>query len=148
MEHAEQRTGPRRTVGLTRLLLGVVVAHAAIILTPELFRGSSRDLSPEEKIEAAREMERQERYEEALELYTDAMRRKPEVPPIWLEAEREITQVRIKAEQQRRRLAEATPAATNGAGVASSSTDGPAAADGPAAPPPIDLPKLPDIGEF
>lgn len=153
MQKTKDKRDLRRTVALPWIFLIVIAVHAFAVLGPEVVRDGAENMTPEAQIHAARVLEREERYDEALELYAAALRRKPEVPPIWQEAEREVQQVRIKAEQQRRKLADPEKEEEHGdeAQKIASSPDPAAVTPAVQSRPPtpaVQLPQLPDIGDF
>jgi tetratricopeptide (TPR) repeat protein len=105
---------PRRKemMRLWQLFVAAAVVHAVIVLafSPKLFVGGEED-SPEALLAKARKLVEEQKYEEAMETYQRVIALKPQTPLVFVDAEKEIRDVRLKALAQQKKAAEAAKAA-------------------------------------
>lgn len=147
----------RELMKLWQVLLVALGAHIVIFLalSPGLY--SRDDNSPEGLLGKARAKVEAEDYEEALKLYQTMLLKKPQLPAFFVEAEKEMHSIRLKALEAQRQAAEGARVTAGG----DESGDGPptdpatkpsrpAGEPGePVKPPPrpdVNLPSLPEIG--
>lgn len=147
-ERPPERPRPFPFLAVLAIAVGIhVVAIAAT--SPSLF--GREDTSPDALMEKAQALVDQEQYQAAMEVYQRVLQQKPDVPPVFAQAEQLMQQARIKALEKQRRLEEEQKA-NEEAGTAEESKTAPEGeAAGPAEQvqppdlPPIDLPELPPI---
>ncbi len=134
----------RRVVPLWKLVAAALAVHAVLILVFSPRLGRADPDSPDALLARARSLRDEGKFETALEIYERVISRKPATPAIFLDAEKEINDVRMKALDAKRKAAEAAKAQPGQAGEKPS--DKPAQPDAVPPPPKVDLPTLPDIG--
>ena len=111
--------------------------------------GKKQDTSPEQLIKIARELAEEGKFDEALEKYLLIKNQKPQIPAVFIDAEKEISQVRIKALEAKKKAEEEAKKAEQPDEQKPGDTGTEGTEEQPPKPdevPNVDLPELPDIG--
>ncbi|MFP4028696.1 MAG: hypothetical protein ACLFWL_12980 [Candidatus Brocadiia bacterium] len=113
-QQTKKRTGRLK---LWQFFLFAILIHAIVIVgfSPSIYT-KGEDTSPEGLIRKARKLAKEEKYEKALEVYEELMAKKPKIPQIFEEAEKEMHNARLKMLEKQREAAQKAKEAKEKAG--------------------------------
>ena len=149
----------RQFMPLWKLLLLAVGFHIVMTIVGSPGRLFTRnDTTPEGLLAQARDLVQQQKYQEAMDVYGRLLLQKPATPAVFVDAEKEVREVRLKALEAQKKAAEEGKGAKGDenkpGGPGKKPGEGTGGKDGTTKPPeggtppkpPVELPTLPDIG--